>query len=170
VRARESFQAFRSHWRGRSMNQGGSRLLLCSVRDLHCALPLEHIVETMRPLPVRAMAGTLPFVRGLAVVRGFPIPVVDAALLLCGVTSQASRFVTVKTGAHHVALAVDAVVGVVDLSLDAVAALPPLLQGARLEAISSIGTLDTDLLLVLRATRLVPEEIWATLQVAGASA
>jgi len=152
------------------MSSGSTRFLLCSVRELRCALPLEHVLETMRPLPVTSMAGMPSFVQGVAVVRGSPIPVVDAALLFLGLASQATRFVTVKTGAHRLALAVDAVVGVVDLSLDTLAALPPLLRGARLEAVSTIGTLDADLLLVMRATRLVPEEVWTTLQAAGARA
>ena len=85
--------------------------LLCRVGDLLCALPLEHVEETMRPMPVEAIAGLPSFVRGLAVVRGAPIPVVDAASLLSGDTSdatRATRFVTVKTGSRRIALMVDA--------------------------------------------------------------
>lgn len=138
--------------------------LLCRVGDLLCALPLEHVEETMRPLPVEAIAGAPSFVRGLAVVRGAPIPVVDAASLISGVASHPTRFVTVKTGSRRIALAVDAVVGVVEIPPSSLDAFPLLFQDASLDVISAIGTLDAELLVVLRSTCLIPEELWAVLE------
>ena len=41
------------------------------------ALPLEHVVETMRPLPVEPLGDAPRFILGLSIVRGEPIPVVD---------------------------------------------------------------------------------------------
>lgn len=124
----------------------------------------RHVEETMRPLAVEAIVGAPSFVRGLAVVRGTPIPVVDAASLLSGHRSHATRFVTVKTGSRRIALAVDAVVGVVEIPLGSLDALPLLFQDANRDVISAIGTLDADLLLVLRSTHLIPEEFWAVLE------
>ena len=124
----------------------------------------------MRPLAVEAIAGGPAFVRGLAVVRGVPIPVVDAALLLSGEASHPTRFVTVKTGRRRIALAVDAVVGVVEIPLGSVDALPLLFQDAGTDAISDVGTLDAELLIVLRSARLIPEAFWATLEAGGALA
>src|ERR1700733_14675484 len=95
--------------------------LLFRVRARLCALPLAHVVETMRPLPVEAMAGAPRCVRGLAIIRGAPIPVVDVAELLgegsvqtdTGTRSQpAARFVAVKVADRGIALAVDGVLGV----------------------------------------------------------
>jgi len=132
-----------------------------------CALPLEHVEETMRPLPVEPLAGVPSFIQGLAVVRGIPTPVVDAVALLSGAAShptQPTRFVTVKAGTRRVALAVDAVVGVVAIPSSSVDALPPLFENAGLAAIEAIGVLDAGLLLVLRLTRLVPDEAWNTIQ------
>jgi purine-binding chemotaxis protein CheW len=146
--------------------------LLCRVGDLLCALPLEHVEETMRPMPVEAIAGLPSFVRGLAVVRGAPIPVVDAASLLSGDASdatRATRFVTVKTGSRRIALMVDAVVGVVPIPRGSLDALPLLFQDASLDMISAVGTLDANLLLVLRSARLVREELWAVLEPVCAS-
>jgi purine-binding chemotaxis protein CheW len=146
--------------------------LLCRVGDLLCALPLEHVEETMRPMPVEAIAGLPSFVRGLAVVRGAPIPVVDAASLLSGDASdatRATRFVTVKTGSRRIALLVDAVVGVVPIPRGSLDALPLLFQDASLDMISAVGTLDANLLLVLRSARLVREELWAVLEPVCAS-
>jgi purine-binding chemotaxis protein CheW len=138
--------------------------LLCRVGELLCALPLERVEEAMRPLPVEAIAGVPAYVRGLAVIRGTPIPVVDAASLLTGDASHPTRFVTVKTGSRRIALAVDAVVGVVEIPRGSLEPLPLLFQSASLDAISAIGTLDGDLLLVLQSARLIPEELWAVLE------
>ena len=140
--------------------------LLCRVGSLLCAVPLEHVEETMRPLAVEPMAGVPAFVRGLAVVRGVPIPVIDAASFLSGGASHPSRFVTLKTGSRRIAFAVDAVVGVVQIPPDSFNALP-LLFHSSLDAISAVGTLDDDLLLVLRSARLLPETFWTLLD-AGA--
>jgi purine-binding chemotaxis protein CheW len=140
------------------------------VRDVLCALPLEHVEETMRPLPVEPIAGVPSFVQGLAVIRGVPIPVVDAASILSGDASHPTRFVTVKTGTRRIALAVDAVVGVIEIPPDAVDVLPPLFHSNGLDAISAIGVLDADLLLVLQSTRLVPDDVWATIQSGGSAA
>ena len=85
-------------------------------------------------------------------------------------TSHATRFVTVKTGSRRVALAVDAVVGVVEIPPGSLDALPLLFQDASLDVISAIGTLDAELLLVLRSTRLIPEEFWAALEADCAAA
>jgi purine-binding chemotaxis protein CheW len=68
-----------------------------------CALPLEHVEEAMRPMTVEAIAGVPSFVLGLAVIRGVPIAVVDAASLLSGVRSHPTRFVTIKIGSRRVA-------------------------------------------------------------------
>ena len=120
----------------------------------------------MRPLAVEAMAGAPSVVRGLAIVRGAPIPVVDAACLLGGHASHPTRFVTVRAGSRRIALAVDAVVGVVEIPPSALDALPPLFQDASFDMISAIGTLDGHLLLVLRSACLVPETLWAGLDAA----
>ncbi|HET9620693.1 MAG TPA: chemotaxis protein CheW [Kofleriaceae bacterium] len=68
------------------------------------AIPVEHVVETMRPLPI---------VDGRAEIRGAPCPVVDVACALAlTADAPARRFVIVR-GAHGpIALAVDDVIGV----------------------------------------------------------
>ena len=71
---------------------------------------------------------------------------------------------------RRVVLAVDAVVGISRIPSTAFDRLPPLLGASNAEAISSIGTLDAQLLLVLRSTRLVPEEVWARLHTEASAA
>jgi len=134
-----------------------------------CALPLEHVVETMRPLPVEIVGGAPEFVSGLSIIRGVPLPVVDTGSLLGAGESLPTRFVTVKAGKRLVALAVDAVLGLRAISADSLHELPPLLGDARAELITGIGAIDSELLLVLRTARVVPESFWAALELEGVS-
>jgi len=96
--------------------------LLVRAGTLTCALPLSHVVETMRPLPIEPLANAPAFVRGLSIIRGAPVPVVDLGALLNTPSSRPPpRFVTVRAGERRVALAVDGILGLRDiasLSLD----------------------------------------------------
>lgn len=151
------------------MTPSQAKCLLVHVGELLCALPLEHVAETMRPLPVRTIPGAPAFVHGAAVIRGVPVPVVDAALVL-GVDSSprtAGRFITLKTADRQVAFAVDQVVGVRDLDPSEVGKLPPLLRDASAHVVAALGTLDAELLVVLQAGKLVPEDVWASLAAEG---
>ena len=138
-------------------------VLVCRVQARLFALPLGQVVETMRPLPVDPVAGAPHFMSGLAVIRGAPVPVVDAARLLGAVDGEADRFVTVLAGSRCVALAVGSVLGVRALPAGSLRELPPLLQEAGAEAVAAIGLLDAELLLVLQGTRLLPEDVWGAL-------
>src|SRR5436853_466591 len=108
----------------------GGLSLFCRVNTRLCALPLESIVETTRPLPCEPVAGTPAFVLGLSVIRGVAVPVVDAGQLLSGQRSAPSRFVVLKVGDRRVALAVEAVVGVRSVGALALQDLPPLVRSA----------------------------------------
>ncbi|MBI2221351.1 MAG: purine-binding chemotaxis protein CheW [Acidobacteria bacterium] len=143
--------------------------LVCRVLTRLCALPLGHVSETMRPLPVERVAGVPPAVRGVSIIRGAPVPVVDVAWVLAGKESHATRFVTVNTGDRRVALAVDTVIGVRRIRSEAFDELPPLLRDANTDVVSAIGTLDAQLLVVLRSARLIPEPVWSALAAGGAS-
>jgi len=140
-------------------------VVLCQVGSIVCALPLEHVAETLRPLPVETLSGTAHFIDGLAIIRGAPVPVVDLARLLGNVTDERrTRLVVVKIGERTAALAVGRVLGVRSLESAAVIALPPLLAGASSEIITAIGSLDARLLLVLETSRVLPESSWASLE------
>jgi purine-binding chemotaxis protein CheW len=144
-----------------SIEAGGSCLLVRAGGQLY-ALPLEHVEETMRPMPVRAVGGLPPFVLGMAVIRGIPVPVVDATCITGG--SQPSpgvtRFVALKMADRRVALAVDEVIGVRRIHVAQLAQLPPLLAAVDDPVITMIGTLDRELLMVLRSGNLVPASAW----------
>src|SRR5580692_6397238 len=132
----------------------------------------------MRPLPIEPLTGMPPFVLGVAIVRGFPAPVVDAGRLLnpCAspstpiIASSSARFVSLKLGERTAALAVDAVLDIRPLTAGILADIPPLLREAGAEQMAAIGALDTQLLLVLEAARLVPESVWSAMKAPGAPA
>lgn len=139
-------------------------LLLVRARSRLCAVPLGHVVETMRPLPVEAAAGAPPFVKGISLIRGIPVPVVDLGALL-GADGDAgtTRFVTLRIGDRRVALAVESIVGLREVEPSLMEGLPPLLSQAGAGVVDAIGVLDARLLVVLRAARLLPDEVWRAL-------
>jgi purine-binding chemotaxis protein CheW len=70
--------------------------LLTRVGARLCAVPLAHAVETMRLLPVSPLADAPPFVRGLAIIRGQAVPVVDLGALLGEPAVAVTRLVLVR--------------------------------------------------------------------------
>lgn len=154
----------------------------------HCALLVADVVEVMRPLPIDGLANMPPFVLGLSIIRGAPVPVVDAAALLgrgpeggeghgrgqgheraqrSDVNAVGApvptRFVVLRAGERRVALAVAAVLGVRPLAPETLQALPPLLRHAGEHVVAAIGTLDRGLLTVLAGSYLVPPSLWEAL-------
>jgi purine-binding chemotaxis protein CheW len=128
---------------------------------------VHYVAETMRPLPVAPVLGTPEYVRGLSVIRGAPVPVVDLpALLDCRAsgTSSTGRFVTVKAGDRRFALAVDSVIGIRELDATQLEELPPLLRHADVDLIEAIGVADAQLLVVLRGARILSEEAWQAIE------
>jgi purine-binding chemotaxis protein CheW len=144
--------------------------LLCRAGTLLCAIPLEHVIETLRVPPIEAVSGAPRYVRGLSVIRGAAVPVIDAGLLVGDQPTNAERLITIRTGNRTIALAVETVVGISAIAEATVTALPPLLREAASEAIAAIGTLDAELLIFLRATRIVPPDVLDRLIADGASA
>ena len=148
-----------------------SPVLVVMVGGRACAIPLHHVKETMRPLPIEPVAGTPGFVRGVALIRGAPTPVVDLKALLENGENSATygRFVTMKLGERRVAIGVDGVVGLRNLDSAQLGELPPILRDVAADLIEAIGTCDGQLLVVLRAARIVPDEVWTTLASAEAT-
>ena len=111
----------------------------------------------MRPLPIESVAEMPDFVRGVSLIRGAPVPVIDLrALLEIGETSASyGRFVTLRLGERRVALGVDAVVGSRNLDQAQLEQLPPILRDGTADRIEAIGARDAQLLFVLRAARIV---------------
>jgi purine-binding chemotaxis protein CheW len=158
--------------------EDNERFLLCRVGSRIAALDVRDVRETMRPLPIEPLAGAPTFVLGLAIVRGFPMPVIDADRLLGSSASSSTpvispspaRFVSLKLGARDAALAVDAVLEIRALPAAMLANIPPLLGEAGAALVAVIGALDAQLLLVLQTARLVPDSVWNAIKLAEGSA
>jgi purine-binding chemotaxis protein CheW len=145
---------------------GTRKALIVGLKSCVCAVPLTHVIETMRPLPIEPISGVPSFVRGISIIRGIPTPVVDLGAILGASSELAERFVTLRVGDKQVALSVDAVLGVRDLdAITTIQELPPLLQRASKDVVETIGTLDEQVLMVLRAGWELPEEVWRALTV-----
>jgi purine-binding chemotaxis protein CheW len=129
--------------------------LECRCAGRLCALPLSHVVEVMRPLPVLPAAGAPHFILGLSIIRGTALPVVSAARLLGAPEGGVLRFVSIQAEGCHAALAVEDVLGLSASPANA-AALPPLLGGIGNDMLSAIAVRDADFLLFLNLARVAP--------------
>jgi len=121
------------------------------------------VIETMRPLPIEPIAGMPSFVRGVSIIRGVLTPVVDLGFVLGIQGGAIERFVTLRLDDRQVAFAVGTVLGIRELDTSAIQQLPPLLQGASRDLIDAIGTLDEQILMILREGWELPEEVWQVL-------
>lgn len=140
--------------------------LIFRAGPLHCALPLAEVIETMRPLRTRPLAGTPPYVRGLTILRGAPAPVIDMTRLLTGVEAPVDRYVAVRVGRGPVACATGEVLGVRDIEVEPPEGPAALFTGVSKALIAAVGTIGTEPLLLLHGIAAVPDEVW---EAAGAT-
>jgi purine-binding chemotaxis protein CheW len=141
-----------------------STLIVCAGARMY-ALALVHIIEAFRPLPIQTLQGLPPFVLGVSLVRGSATPVIDLNLLLGSAKAEKiTRFVLLRVEPRPIALAVEKVVKICDLDTSHFRELPYMLHDSHTEAISMIGSMDQKLLLILQATRMIPQEIWEKLE------
>jgi purine-binding chemotaxis protein CheW len=139
----------------------GDGSLVFRAGPLLCALRLDEVIETMRPLRTHPLAGTPAFVTGICIMRGAPTLVVDVARLLGGVEAEVSRFVAVRTERGPVAFATGQIHGVRQVSADVTGRHEALLGDAPARLIAAVGTIDSVPVLLLQSMRLVPDEVWA---------
>ena len=144
----------------RAMKHNRQQLLLFRLGTRLCSIPIEQALETMRPLPIEPIAGSPPYVLGLAIIRREALPVVDLATLLGIENMVRARFITIRTGSRRAAMAVGEVLGVRTFLSGCIEELAPLLCDADPAVISGIARLDAELLLVLRSAHIVPESVW----------
>ena len=143
-----------------AIGAAGVVALVFRAGSLLCALPLDEVIETMRVLDTRPLAGTPAYVRGITILRGAPAPVIDIARLLTGADAETSRYVAVRASRGPVACATGEVLGIQE-----VVAMPPegaaaLVTGTSRLLIAGVGTIGTEPLLLLRSIRAVPDDVW----------
>jgi purine-binding chemotaxis protein CheW len=142
---------------GREHQSSITDWLLCRDGPHQFALPVTHVIETMRMLPIRSLAGAPPMVRGICIIRGAPTPVIDSALMFNDRPSQCQRLVTVRTGRRTIAFATQAVLGVEAIRADALERLPPLLS--NVQTIAAVRALDGELVFLLQIARIIPDDV-----------
>jgi purine-binding chemotaxis protein CheW len=147
---------------------GGQLRLVFKAGTLLCAVPLDHVVETMRALPIKSVSGVPRFVCGVSIVRGEPLAVVDIGLLIADQATRADRLVTVRTSGRMVAILAERVIGVYSPQSEHLKQMPPLLLNAATETIAAIGILDAELLLFLRGAQIIPADVLGCLDASGA--
>jgi purine-binding chemotaxis protein CheW len=114
----------------------------------------------MRPLPVESVAAAPDFVLGVSLIRGVPTPVVDAGALIGAIEpADFKRYVMLRSGESGVALAVEEVLGVRELPSASLKRLPPLLREASAEIVSALGSLDAELLTMLKLARTLTDRV-----------
>ena len=133
--------------------------LLCRAGTHLCALPLDHIIEVMRPLPAEPLAGAPPFLKGVAVIRGAPVPLIDLAHLFGQTKARAGRIVTVQAGARVLGLLVGDIAGLRRREDIGERTPVPLLRLAAQEAVEMVGSLDSEALLFLGSLRVLAESL-----------
>jgi purine-binding chemotaxis protein CheW len=131
--------------------------LFCRVGSHSFALPTSHVIETMRPLPIEKLSGAPPLVLGLSIVRGNPVPVINAAMLFDDHLTHYERLITIRAGDRTIAIAAEAVLDVQAIPLHELERLPSLLR--KVETIEAIKMLDQELVFFLNIARVVPPDI-----------
>jgi purine-binding chemotaxis protein CheW len=139
----------------------GAMSLVFRAGPLLCALRLDEVIETMRPLTVRPLAGTPSYVRGVTIMRGVPAPVLDVALLVGGKEADIVRFVAVRTERGPVAFATGPVLGIRPAAADAAPGPSGFYGGASSRLVAGVGTVDAEPILLLQSMRVLPDEVWA---------
>lgn len=142
-----------------------STALVIQAGDCICAFHLADVIETMRPLPVSPLPDTPAFLRGISIIRGVPTPVIDLGVLIdSSSASESERFVCVRSNDRTVSLLVSRVFGVRTVDVNDWSGLPGLIDRLMPECVQTLGTLDNQLLLMLRAAKLLPPELWKQLE------
>lgn len=142
-------------------NANFAHALVVRVGSRCCALPLESVIEVMRPLPTERVKNMPTYVGGITMIRGFLVPVVDLGALFGNSNDLATgRFVLLRLGERRVAIAVEEVFGVRYLNNLALQSFPALMQDAYAELVAAIEIRDREFVYVLRSTHIVPDDLW----------
>ncbi len=102
--------------------------------DLHCAISTQPVIEILRAVAYRPIAGQPPFVPGVIDLRGTIVPLMDMRARF-GLHTQAlspeHRFIVVNTHGRPIALWIDRVLGILTYDPNALVGSEGLIVGAR---------------------------------------
>ncbi len=146
------------------LNESREDILLFRAGVSLCALPLEVVLETMRPLPLQAVGHNPHLKICLSVIRGRLCPVIDLARYFEH-SAVSTRWLLVSVSPdRNVALAVTSVEGVFQVPSETLVEKPLLFEGVSAELTQAIGRLDGELFSLLQTGSLLSESDWESLQ------
>lgn len=133
-------------------------VLVVKVGKTLCGLPLGEVREVMRPLTLERNQSLPECVLGTCVIRQTPTPVIDLSAVTGRPAGIPERFVTVSVGERQVALAVEAVLGAIQIDARKFQEASPLVCGGA-AAIQALTVLDSQLVYLMNSARLLPNEV-----------
>ncbi|MBD8526773.1 chemotaxis protein CheW [Pseudomarimonas arenosa] len=134
-----------------------------------CAVPLDAVIEVLRPLPIDALTDVPAYLLGLSVLRGQPVAVLDLPRLLGQPGEAIGRWLHLRVGPRRLALAVPSVGRVEHLDQLDWQPLPALFEGDAARVVQQVAQRDQQLYVQLNVMRLLPDSLWRRLE-KGASA
>jgi len=142
------------------MKETSKSVLLFRMQTVVCAMPISHVSEILRPLPYETFKDLPPFISGVSVIRGTPLPVLNLNYLLGHEekNSHMQRFIIIRNEDTHLACLVDEVIGIENIEAKTITEAPPLLRNTHADLISAMGVLDQKFLLVLQTLIDLPQE------------
>lgn len=133
---------------------GETRVMLVEAQGIRCALRLEKVDEVTPPLAVQKISGAPDYALGMAMLRGTACPVLDLSHILSGRNSPSVRyFVGLKTSPRPVILAVDEVLGLRNIDMSSLEALPDFLQSIGSRMVVGVTSVDGKMVAVLDPER-----------------
>lgn len=124
-------------------------LLVFTLDDWKCALPLSAVERTYRAVAVTALPGAPDIVMGIVNVRGIVHPVINLRgcfRLPQKVLSPSDNLVIGHTSKRPVALVVDGIAGVIECARQEIAAADTILPG--MEYVSGVARLRDGMILI----------------------
>jgi len=130
------------------------------------ALPISHVVETLRVLPVESVSGAPLYVIGLSIIRGTPTAIVDTALLFGSEPTKHQRTVMVRKGERTIGLAAEEILGARTIGSEAQQRLPSLF--GNIESVGAVAIIDEMLVFILESARIISDDLLGNLLSQGA--
>jgi len=141
------------------ITESTERLQVCAfwIDDHYCGLHLDYVEEVAQRLTVRSIPLAPKKVEGLALLRGNIINAINGRICM-GITSSASdtsfSYIVIKRGEETVAIGVDRVEDIVEVSPEQFSSAPSTLPPNQKSLVDGAYLLDKRLLVMLNADEL----------------
>jgi chemotaxis signal transduction protein len=132
-------------------------VLIVDLFEFLCAFPVQEVIETLPVLQVRDIRRPSG-IQKVAIIRGEPIEVYDLSEIISGKkTPNITRFLTIRTTDHTIALAVSRIIGIETLTF------------RRTSDSSTIGTWQDRLIILIHGEDLITRTLFDDLRYRSAA-